>query len=462
MFFQQIYLGCLAQASYLIGSNGEAAVVDPRRDVDEYLTAAAENGLAIRYVIETHLHADFVSGHRELAERTGASIVISAEANAEFPHLPVGDGEALPLGELTLRMISTPGHTPESICVVIEEGGRPVKVLTGDTLFIGDVGRPDLAGGAGFTSEQMAAMMYDSLHQKLLRLPDEVEVWPAHGAGSLCGRNMSSETWSTIGMQRRVNYALQPMSRQEFVVLMTGEMVEAPQYFSRDAEINRRGAGPLRDLPMPKRMTAAETVRAIDAGAIALDVREPDRFVVGHIQRALNIGLSGQYASWAGTLIPPDAGIVLVTESEDRVNEAATRLARVGLENVRGYLGGGMDAWRDAGLQAATVDQISPLEARKLSTNGSPVQFIDVRRIDEYRAAHAAGTVHMPLHQLSALARQLDARLPAAVICRTGYRSSIASSILERLGFGELYNVAGGTDAWILAGLPTEAVHSTG
>jgi len=302
-FFKQMYLGCLAQASYLIGSNGEAAVVDPRRDVDEYIRAASENGLTIRYVIETHLHADFVSGHRELADRTGASIVIAAEAKAEFPHLPVTDGDTFPLGDLLLRVVATPGHTPESICLLIEESGRPVKVLTGDTLFIGDVGRPDLAGGAGFSSEHMAALLYDSLHQKLLRLPDEVEVWPAHGAGSLCGRNMSKETSSTIGMQRRMNYALQPMTKEEFVDLMTRDMVEAPRYFTRDVQINRRGAAALRDTPAPHALSAAQATEAIDRGAIVLDVRAPALFGEAHIPRSLNISLDGQYAAFGRMLM---------------------------------------------------------------------------------------------------------------------------------------------------------------
>src|SRR5688572_12933387 len=394
-FFKQMYLGCLAQASYLIGSNGEAAVVDPRRDVDEYIRAASENGLTIRYVIETHLHADFVSGHRELADRTGASIVIAAEAKAEFPHLPVTDGDTFPLGDLLLRVVATPGHTPESICLLIEESGRPVKVLTGDTLFIGDVGRPDLAGGAGFSSEHMAALLYDSLHQKLLRLPDEVEVWPAHGAGSLCGRNMSKETSSTIGMQRRMNYALQPMTKEEFVDLMTRDMVEAPRYFTRDVQINRRGAAALRDTPAPHALSAAQATEAIDRGAIVLDVRAPALFGEAHIPRSLNISLDGQYASWAGTLIPPDAELLLVTERDDQAEEAGMRLARVGLENARGYVREGIESWRNAGLPLAEVPQISVTALRQMSIDDPRLQLIDVRRPGEFRDARAAGAVNL-------------------------------------------------------------------
>ena len=456
MFFKQLYLGCLAQASYLIGSDGEAAVVDPRRDVDEYIALASEAGLTIRYVIETHLHADFVSGHRELAERTGASIAIAAEAGAEFPHLPVSDGDSFPLGGLTLRILSTPGHTPESICVLIEESGRPVKVLTGDTLFIGDVGRPDLAGGAGFTSEQMAALLYDSLHQKLLRLPEDVEVWPAHGAGSLCGRNMSKETSSTIGMQRRVNYALQPMAREDFVTMMTRDMVEAPRYFSRDAQINRRGARALRDAPAPRAMTAAETMRAIDGGAVVLDVRAPEVYGEAHIPRSLNIGLDGQYASWAGTLIPPEAELLLVADGDDRVQEAAMRLARVGLENVRAYIRDGIDSWRNAGPGLARVPQVSVGDLRRMTIEEPTLQLIDVRRAGEYRDGHVPGAENLPLHELTELAASLDTTRPTAVICAGGYRSSIGTSILERLGFDTLFNVTGGTAAWLAAGLPRD------
>jgi hydroxyacylglutathione hydrolase len=456
MFFRQMYLGCLAQASYVIGSSGVAAVVDPRRDVEDYIATASANGLSIRYVIETHLHADFVSGHRELAERTGASIVIAADARAEFPHLAVSDGDTLPLGDVSLRILATPGHTPESVCIIVEEEGRPSKVLTGDTLFIGDVGRPDLAAAAGHSSEQMAGMLYDSLHQKLLRLPDGVEVWPGHGAGSLCGRNMSKETSSTIGTQRRVNYALQPMAKEEFVSLMTRDIVEAPSYFSRDAQINRRGAGALRDAPRPRPMSAAETALAVDAGAIVLDVRHAESFGSAHIPRSLNVGLNGQYASWAGTLIPPDADVLLVTEGEEEIEEAEMRLARVGLENARGYLQRGVDSWRDAGLPLACLPQVSVHDAREMSLREPRLQFVDVRRTSEYRDGHATGAVNLPLHQLADSALRLDRSRPTAVICGGGYRSSIGASILERLGFETLFNVTGGTAAWIAAALPID------
>src|SRR6476620_9208765 len=286
MYFKQFYLGCLAHASYLIGSDGEAAVVDPQRDVDEYITEAEAQGFKLKYIIETHLHADFVSGHQELAARTGAAIVFGSQANASFSHKPVKDGDELPLGSLVLRFMETPGHTPEGIYILVIDpatSSLPQKVLTGDTLFIGDVGRPDLAGGKGFTPQQMAELMYDSLHGKLMTLPDETEVYPAHGAGSMCGKNMSKETWSTIGEQRKFNYALKPMSKDEFVRMMTADLPEAPAYFPKDAEINRSGARGLSEIVPPRALSPNEGTAMRDAGHIILDTRSAELFGAGHI-----------------------------------------------------------------------------------------------------------------------------------------------------------------------------------
>src|SRR5256714_924689 len=333
MYFKQFYLACLAHASYLIGSAGEGVVVDPQRDVDLYIADAEAQGLKIKYVIETHLHADFVSGHRELAERTGAEIVIGAKAGATFPHRGVRDGDEITIGKIVLRIMETPGHTPESICVLItaskdsdqsrgmaasEDAGEdacapsPQKVLTGDTLFIGDVGRPDLAGGKGYTPRMMAEMMYDTLHEKLLKLPDEVEVYPAHGAGSMCGRNMSKETSSTIGEQRKFNYALRPMRKEEFVMMMTADLPEAPVYFPKDAEINRSGARGLSELQPPKPLTPQEVLELRNEGHVLLDVRSAVDFGVGHVPGSINIGLGGQFAMWGGRLIPFNASIVVI------------------------------------------------------------------------------------------------------------------------------------------------------
>lgn len=440
MHFRQFYLGCLAHASYLIGDGDEAVVVDPQRDVEQYLDEAARHGLTIKYILETHLHADFVSGHRELATRTGAEIVFGAAAEARIEHRAVRDGNVLRVGDLELRAIETPGHTPEGISWLVVEHDQPVKVLTGDTLFIGDVGRPDLAGGRGYTPQQMAGMLYDSLHGKLLTLPDDVEVWPAHGAGSACGKNISTERSSTIGMQRRMNYALQPMTRDEFVALLTAEIPEAPRYFPRDAEINRSGARPLADIQVPR----------IDAvgDAVVLDVRDAEDFGAGHIPGAINIGLGGQYASWCGTLLPFDAELVIVADDEARAAEAVMRLARVGMENVRGWMT--IDDWNGA---LVTLPQISVDE---LHARRDDYHVLDVRRAGEYAAGHVPGAQHIPLHELERRRAEIGEGKPLAVICAGGYRSSAAASLLARHGGKNLVNVAGGTQAWLREGLPAE------
>jgi hydroxyacylglutathione hydrolase len=457
MYFKQFYLGCLAHASYLVGSEGVAAVVDPQRDVQQYLEEAEAQGLKIRYVIETHLHADFVSGHRELSARTGAEIVFGAKANPAFPYLPVKEGDELALGKVILRILETPGHTPESISVVIidtEVSAEPQKVLTGDTLFIGDVGRPDLVGSKGYTAEEMAGMLYESLHGKLLKLNDAVEVYPAHGAGSLCGRNLSKETSSTIGEQRRFNYALKEMPKGAFVRMMTTDLPEAPPYFPKDAEINRAGAEALYALPRPKALTASEVGNLSGAGHLVLDVRPASAFGEGHVPGALNIGLSGQFASWAGTLIPLDVPIIIVAEDAAGVDEAVTRLARVGLDSVKGYLDGGMSGWEQAGLEMPSVTQLRLDELHAYIEEGADLQIMDVRRPAEYRAGHVSGARNSQLANLEKHVHEFDTERPTAVICAGGYRSSAATSILARKGFKKLFNVVGGTDGWIKAGYP--------
>ena len=461
MYFKQFYLGCLAHASYLIGSEGEAAVVDPQRDVDQYIQEADANGLRIKYVIETHLHADFVSGHRELAARTGAEIVFGQNAGATIPHRAVKDGDEIGIGRVKLRIMETPGHTPESICVLVIDpsvSDEPQKVLTGDTLFIGDVGRPDLAGGKGYTPQEMAGMMYDSLHQKLLKLDDMVEVYPAHGAGSMCGKNLSTETSSTLGQQRQFNYALQPMTKTQFVKMMTTDLPEAPAYFAKDAEINRAGAAAMDQLPQPKALTPAEVFERAQGGAIILDVRSAAEFGAGHIPGSLNIGLGGQFASWAGSLIPLNSNMVIVSESEEKVAEAQVRLARVGLENVDGFLAGGIYAWDQSGFEVAAVPQISVSELKDLIKTQTDLQLIDVRRPPEYQSGHAPGAMAAPLAKLRDVlpGLQLDLSKPTAVICAGGYRSSAATSILQQKGFANLLNVTGGTTAWINAGYEVE------
>jgi hydroxyacylglutathione hydrolase len=450
-YFKQFYLGCLAHASYLIGSDGDAVVVDPQRDVDQYIDEAALYGLKIRYVVETHLHADFVSGHHELALRTGAQIVFGSKAGVTFDHVDVHDGDTLKVGRITLQVLETPGHTPESISLLLsdpEAPGQPMKVLTGDTLFIGDVGRPDLAGGKGFSAEQMAGMLYDSLREKLLALPDETEVYPAHGAGSMCGRNISKDTSSTIGQQRQFNYALQPMRREEFVKMMTTDLPEAPAYFSQDAEMNRTGAGALKELPRPAELGAAEFRRLLGAGHLVLDVRPAAQFGNGHVPGAVNIALGGQFASWAGTLVKRGTPILLVAEDREGIEEAVERLARVGIESVKGFLAGGMYAWDKAGEPAAAIAQMPVDELRHQMEEKPELQLLDVRRPGEYGSGHAPGFVNVPLPHLEEEVAKFDPTRPIAVMCQGGYRSSAGTSILAKHGFKDVYNVVGGFTAW--------------
>jgi hydroxyacylglutathione hydrolase len=455
MYFEQFYLGCLAHASYLLASEGEAVVVDPQRDVELYLAAAAQQGVAIRHIVETHLHADFVSGHKELAARTGAKIYIGAEAGAMFSHVPVGDGYELRFGKASIRVLETPGHTPESVCLVVtdeEKSPAPWAVLTGDTLFIGDVGRPDLS--PRHTPAQLAGLLYDSLHQKLLALADDVLVYPAHGAGSLCGKNMRAERSSTIGTERLTNYALQIKSREEFITQLTRNLPARPEYFVKDAEINRAGAGALSDLPPLRPVTPAELNAMLSGGEIALDVRPGDEFAAGHVPGSVNIALSGQFASWAGTVLGLSAHPVLIGDSDSQLEQARLRLARVGIEVLDGYLDGGIPAWKKSGFALATISQLTAGEIdARLKLND--VQVLDVRREPEWDAAHIENATWWPLDNFRVSPPELDHNAPIAVHCKGGYRSMIASSLLQRAGFKQIINVIGGFDAWQEAKLAT-------
>ncbi|HEV2489348.1 MAG TPA: rhodanese-like domain-containing protein [Candidatus Acidoferrales bacterium] len=456
MYFEQFYLSCLAHASYMIGSDGIAAVVDPQRDVEIYIEEAAKNGLRIAHIIETHLHADFVSGHRELAARTGAKIHIGAKAGASFPHEPARDGDEIRFGKTVLRFLETPGHTLESMCVLVtdlERGKEPWAVLTGDTLFIGDVGRPDLS--PEHTPQQLAGLLYDSLHKRLLTLPDAVEVYPAHGAGSLCGRNISPERRSTIGKERQFNYALRPMRREEFVRMLTADLPTRPEYFRLDAEINRRGAEALERLPELKGLSPKEALAKQAAGFVILDTRPTEEYSACHVPGALHIALSGQYASWAAILLGLDSKIILVAEDPERLQESQMRLARVGIEKVEGFLDGGMQVWEKAGLKTAQVPEISVLDlARAIGEKNGDLQVIDVRKAAEWEAGHIEQARLKPLDQLRNLLSDLDPQRPIAVHCKSGYRSSIATSLLEEAGFRDLMNVTGGFDAWLTQELP--------
>ena len=457
MYFEQFYLGCLAHASYLLGSKGEGIVVDPQRDVEIYLAAARKNGLKIRYIFETHLHADFVSGHRELAARTGAEIYLSRHAGATFPHVDVDDGYTLRVGKLKIEVLATPGHTPESISLLVtdeEKGDQPWAVLTGDTLFIGDVGRPDLS--PTHTPVQLAGMLHDSLNRKLMTLPDAVLVYPAHGAGSLCGRNMRAERFSTIGTERLTNYALQIRDRDEFVRQMTSNLPARPDYFPEDAAINRTGAPALSDLPALKSITAQELKAMLDKGAMALDVRPGAEFVAGHVPGSVSIPLSGQFASWAGAVLGLSSRPVLIAANADQINEARIRLARIGIEDVAGYLEGGTEGWQKAGLPVEQVNQITPQElAMQLSQGG--IGVLDVRREGEFQAGHIEGADWYPLDRFKAALPEINKDSPVAVHCKSGYRSLIAVSVLQRAGYHNVVDVTGGFDAWVGAGLPSSA-----
>jgi len=454
MYFEQFYLGCLAHASYMLGSQGEAVVIDPQRDVDLYLKAAEEHGLVIRHIFETHLHADFVSGHKELAARTGAKIYFGAQAGATFAHVAVHDGFELRFGNVQIKVLETPGHTLESICLVVTDDQNPIKswaVLTGDTLFIGDVGRPDLS--RMHSPEQLAGMLYDSLHNKLLRLPDEVLVYPAHGAGSLCGRNMRAERSSTIGTERLTNYALKIQTREEFVAQLTSNLPARPEYFLQDAEINRGGAPALSDLPELKAISPAELKAMLEEGGIALDIRPGDQFAAGHVPGSINIPLSGQFASWAGTILGLSSRPVLIADTPEQLSEARLRLARVGIEAEGGYLEGGIAEWKRAGFDLATLPEISVQELQQ-QLSASKMHALDVRREAEWMSGHVDGAAWWPLDRFRVSPPEVDLNVPLAVHCQSGYRSMIACSLLQRAGFKNVVNVSGGFGAWQEAKLP--------
>lgn len=454
MYFEQFYLGCLAHASYLLASEGEAVVVDPQRDVDLYLKAAADHGFSIGHVFESHLHADFVSGHKELAARTGAKIYMGAQSAATFPHIPVHDGFELKFGKASIRVLETPGHTLESICLLVrdeEKSSAPWAILTGDTLFIGDVGRPDLS--PRHTPAELAAMLYDSLHYKLLTLPDQVVVYPAHGAGSLCGKNMRAERSSTIGTERLTNYALQFSNKQDFVTALTSNLPARPEYFLKDAELNRAGAPALGELESLRPISPAELKTMLEHGEIALDIRPADEFAAGHVPGSVNIGLSGQFASWAGTLLGLASHPVLIAASDEQINEARIRLARVGIEALDGYLAGGVASWEKTGLPLAMIPQIGvgDLDA-KLRSDG--LQVLDVRRASEWEGGHIERAIWWPLDNFKISPPEIDRKSAVAVHCKGGYRSMIACSFLARAGFNSIVNVVGGFDAWQQEKLP--------
>ncbi len=453
MKFVQYYLDCLSQASYLVGdeTTGRAVVVDPRRDIDEYVRDAEAFGLTIELVIETHFHADFLSGHLELAGATGAAIGFSSVADTEFESRKLADGERIVLGDVVLEVRHTPGHTPESISVVVWEHAdddAPYGVLTGDTLFIGDVGRPDLLSSIGYSRDELASSLYDSLHDRLMTLPDETRVFPAHGAGSACGKNLSTETTSTIGEQRRTNYALLAPSREKFVELVTDGQPPAPDYFIYDAVLNRSNRPLLDEHASPTSLTLDGLDRAVTDGAIVLDGRDPEDFARGHLAGAINIGLSGRYAEFAGSIVPSDVDVVLIVDEGFEL-EAKNRLARIGFDRVVGHLASPTAVMVDnpGRVQRASRLAATDLPERQRSVND--LQLVDVRNPGEVALGTIDGSQPIPVGQLPDRVGELDPERPTVVFCAGGYRSSVAASLLRRSGFADVSDVLGGYGAWL-------------
>jgi hydroxyacylglutathione hydrolase len=461
MFLKQYYLGCLAHASYLIAdeASGSAIVVDPQRDIQQYVTDADRLGVAIRHVFLTHFHADFLAGHLELRDRCGAEIRLGAKAKADYAFVAMKDGDTLDFPGLRLQILETPGHTIESISILVfdlqKDASKPYAVLTGDTLFIGDVGRPDLRASLGWTAEELSSHLYDSLHNKLLPLPDETLIYPAHGAGSLCGKHMSSDTVSTLGDQRRFNYALQPMTKEEFTRLVTADQPDAPAYFTYDAVLNTRERPTLDEaLENGQHPLALEEVLEMgDEDAQILDVRDAAEYAKGHLLGSLNIGLGGQYATWAGTVLDAARPIVIVAEP-GREQEAAMRLGRIGFDRVNGYLRNGMGALADRpDLVRATERVSAPMLEEELSSANPPL-VVDIRSTREWGEKHIGDSVNLPLAHLKESVGRLPQGRRIAVHCAGGYRSSIAVGILNEHGITDLVELAGGLAAWEAAKLP--------
>jgi len=461
VIFRQFYLPCLAHASYLIGdeATGTAAVVDPQRDTDQYIAFAAEHALQIKHVILTHLHADFVAGHLELRDRVGATIYLGAAAKAGYAFTRLRDGSLVEFGRIRLKALETPGHTPESISILVYDLNaketQPHAVLTGDTLFIGDVGRPDLRAALGWSATELGSLLFDSLHTKLLALPDASLVYPAHGAGSLCGKAISKETVSTLGEQRRLNYALQPMSKEAFIQVVTADQPEAPPYFTYDAVLNSEER-PTLDEALAREMNplTLDAVLALKAnGAQILDTRDPDEFGAAHLAGSTNIGLGGQYATWAGTMLDRKHPIVIIA-APGREPESAVRLGRIGFDHVAGYLQNGLHSLESRPELIAKTERLSaPFAAELLSSNQPPL-VVDVRAPREREQKHIGGSLSIPLNRLAENLERLPKYRSLLVYCAGGYRSSIAASLLRGSGFDSVSEIAGGIAAWEAANLP--------
>ena len=452
MIFTQYYLDCLSQASYLIGdeSSGRAVVVDPRRDVDEYVRDAEAAGLTIELVLETHFHADFLSGHLELAAATGAEIGFSSVAEPEFATRKLADGEKISLGEVQLQILHTPGHTPESISIVVWELADdevPYGVLTGDTLFIGDVCRPDLLASIGVPRDELADKRYDSLHDKLIPLPDATRVYPGHGAGSACGKNLSTETWSTMGDQKANNYALLAPSKEAFIDLVTEGQPPAPEYFVYDAILNRKERELLDETAMPRALSLDEADELVAAGAMIIDGRDPEAFAHGHLAGSINVGLSGRYAEFAGSVVPSDTDIVLIVDPGFEL-EGKNRLARIGFDRVVGYLEHPMEvmAGHPGKVRQASRLTAGEFQDRRHEIDG--LQLVDIRNPGEVQLGTIEGAITIPVGQLPGRLDELDPKAPTVVYCAGGYRSSVAASVLREAGFSDVSDILGGYGAW--------------
>jgi hydroxyacylglutathione hydrolase len=455
MFLKQYYLGCLAHASYLIADEASASaiVVDPQRDIQQYVADAERLGVQIRHVFLTHFHADFVAGHLELRDRCGADIRLGERAKAEYKFVPMRDGDKLEFPGLRLQILETPGHTIESISILVfdlqKDPDKPYAVLTGDTLFIGDVGRPDLRASLGWTAQELAGHLYDSLHDKLLKLHDETLVYPAHGAGSLCGKNLSSDTVSALGDQRRFNYALQRMTKEEFTRLVTADQPDAPAYFTYDAILNTRER-PTLDKTLQRTVQPVELEEVLemaDAGAQILDVRDATEYANGHMVGSINIGLGGQYATWAGTVLDSTRPIMIIAEP-DREQEAALRLGRIGFDHIRGYLRDGMGALAERQDLVGSTEKVSALMLAEELASQNPPLVLDIRAPGEWSAKHLRDSINLPLTQLQERIEEVPRNRRIAVHCAGGYRSSIAVSILSKHGITNLIELAGGITAW--------------
>lgn len=444
MHIEQMYTNCLAEAAYYIESEGEAAIIDPIRETEPYLAKAKERGVRIKYVFETHFHADFVSGHLDLARKTGAKIIYGPGAETRYEVHNAKDGEEFSVGKIRIRAIHTPGHTPESTCyLLIDDSGKEHSIFTGDTLFVGDVGRPDLLDGK-MSKEELAGMMYDSLHNKLKPLADDIIVYPAHGPGSACGKNIGKETWSTMGQQKQTNYALQDMPKDEFISILTSGLSAPPQYFYKDAMINKNGYDNIETVMQrnTKALSVEDVKKELAAGALILDTRIPDNFEKGFIKGSLNIGLNGTFAVWVGTIVDINQPLVLVTD-EGKEEESVLRLARVGYENVKGFLKGGVEAWKASGGKLDTVSSLTPEEFARRVGEGKE-KIVDVRKPGEFEAGHVKNALNLSLAELEKSAGNLDRSATYLVHCAGGYRSMIAASILKAHGIDHIYNIYGG------------------